>query len=120
MKGIETLKKVIAQHRYKDAELLLAARMEKLAGAKGRNKRLGRRAYPGRRGQLGWLCRRVPAQCDGQRGDSADQHDHGAIRRRCGVFPCHDRLHLHGERLLVHVCHRPRGGEDRDARRSDR
>jgi hypothetical protein len=42
MKGIETLKKVIAQHRYKDAELLLAARMEKLAGAKGRNKRFER------------------------------------------------------------------------------
>lgn len=42
MKGIETLKKVIAQHRYKDAELLLAARMEKYAEAKGRNKRFER------------------------------------------------------------------------------
>ena len=42
MKGIETLKKVIAEHRYKDAELLLAARMEKLAEAKGRNKRFER------------------------------------------------------------------------------
>jgi hypothetical protein len=42
MKGIETLKKVIAQHRYKDAELLLAARMEKLSEAKGRNKRFER------------------------------------------------------------------------------
>ena len=42
MKGIETLKKVIAQHRYKNAELLLAARMEKYADAKGRNKRFER------------------------------------------------------------------------------
>lgn len=42
MKGIETLRKVIAQHRYKDAELLLALRMEKLAEAKGRNKRFER------------------------------------------------------------------------------
>lgn len=42
MKGIETLKKVIAEHRYKDAELLLAARMEKYAEAKGRNKRFER------------------------------------------------------------------------------
>lgn len=42
MKGIETLRKVIAQHRYKDAELLLAARMEKYAEAKGRNKRFER------------------------------------------------------------------------------
>lgn len=42
MKGIETLRKVIAQHRYKDAELLLAARMEKLAEAKGRYKNFER------------------------------------------------------------------------------
>lgn len=42
MKGIETLRKVIAEHRYKDAELLLAARMEKYAEAKGRNKRFER------------------------------------------------------------------------------
>ena len=42
MKGIETLKKVIAQHRYRDAELLLAVRMEKLAEAKGRYKRFER------------------------------------------------------------------------------
>lgn len=42
MKGIETLRKVIATHRYKDAELLLAARMEKYSEAKGRNKRFER------------------------------------------------------------------------------
>ena len=33
-----------------------------------------------------WLCRRVPAQRDGQRRGAADQHDHGAQCGRCGVF----------------------------------
>jgi len=34
--------------------------------------------------------------------------------------PGHDRLHLHGQGQLLHVRHRPRGGEDGDARGSDR
>ena len=36
-----------------------------------RHERLGRRAHPGGRGLAGRLCRGVPAQCDGQRGDPA-------------------------------------------------
>jgi hypothetical protein len=51
-----------------------------------RPERLGRRAHPGRRGLARRLCRRVPAQRDGQRRDPADQHDHGPLRRRRGVF----------------------------------
>ena len=47
-------------------------------------------------------------------------HDHGPVRRRRGLFAGHDRLHLHGEGQLLHVRHRPRRGEDRDARDGDR
>ena len=47
---------------------------------------------------------------------AADQHDHGPVRRRRGLLAGDDRLHLHGEGQLVHVRHRPRGGEDGDAR----
>jgi propionyl-CoA carboxylase beta chain len=46
--------------------------------------------------------------------------DHGPVRRRRGVQPGDDRLHLHGQGQLVHVRHRPRGREDRDARGGDR
>jgi propionyl-CoA carboxylase beta chain len=45
--------------------------------------------------------------------------DHGPVCGRRGVFARHDRLHLHGEGLELHVRHRPRGGEDRDARERD-
>ena len=83
-----------------------------------RPERLGRRAHPGRRGVARRLCRRVPAQRDGLGRGAADQHDHGPLRRRRRVFAGHDRLHLHGEGQLLHVRHRPRGGEDRDARGS--
>ena len=43
-------------------------------------------------------------------------HDHGPVRRRRGLFAGDDRLHLHGEGQLLHVRHRPRRGEDGDAR----
>ena len=44
-----------------------------------RPERFGRCPHPGRRGLAGRLCRRVPAQRDGQRRDPADQHDHGPL-----------------------------------------
>ena len=84
-----------------------------------RPQRLGRRAHPGGRGLARRLCRRVPAQRDGLGRGAADQHDHGAVRRRRGLLAGDDRLHLHGEGQLVHVRHRPRGGEDGDARGGD-
>ena len=40
--------------------------------------------------------------------------DHGTVRRRRRVFARDDRLHLHGQRHLLHVRHRPRCGENRD------
>ena len=46
----------------------------------------------------------------------ADLGDHGPVRRRRGLQPGHDRLHLHGRRDLVHVHHRPRRGEAGDRR----
>ena len=46
--------------------------------------------------------------------------DHGPMRGRRRVLAGDDRLHLHGEGQLLHVRHRPRRGEDRDARGSDR
>ena len=50
---------------------------------------------------------------------AADLADHGAVRRRRGLFAGDDRLHLHGEGQLLHVRHRPRRGEDGDARDRD-
>ena len=52
--------------------------------------------------------------------DPADLADHGAVRRRRGLLAGDDRLHLHGEGQLLHVRHRPRGGEDRHPRGGDR
>ena len=40
--------------------------------------------------------------------DPADLADHGSVRRRRRVFAGDDRLHLHGEGLVVHVRHRSR------------
>jgi propionyl-CoA carboxylase beta chain len=53
------------------------------------------------------LRRRVPAQRAGLGRGAADLADHGALRRRRGVQPGDDRLHLHGQGLVVHVRHRP-------------
>ena len=92
----------------------------KVGAASDRPQRFRRRAHPGRRGVSGRLCRGVPAQCAGQWRDSADQSDHGALRRRRGLQPGHDRLHLHGEGQLVHVRHRSRGGENGHPRRGQR
>ena len=43
----------------------------------------------------------------------------GPVRRRRGVQPGHDRLHLHGAGELAHVHHRARRGEDGDRRGGD-
>ena len=40
----------------------------------------------------------------------------GALRRRCLLLACIDRLHLHGERAEPHVHYRPGCGEDRHQR----
>ncbi len=79
-----------------------------------------RRAHPGRRGGARRLWRGVPAQRARLRRHPADQRDHGAVRRRRRLFAGHDRLHLHGQRHLLHVRHRPRRGEDRDQGGGDR
>ena len=84
-----------------------------------RPQRLRRRPHPGRCRLAGRLCRGVPAQRDGLRRRPADLADHGAVRRRRGLFAGHDRLHLHGEGQLLHVRDRSRRGEDRDARDRD-
>ena len=34
---------------------------------------------------------------------AADLHDHGPLRGRCGVLAVDDRLHLHGQGLVLHV-----------------
>ena len=36
------------------------------------------------------------------------------VRRWCGVLASDDRLHLHGSRIITHVHHRTRCGEDGD------
>ena len=62
------------------------------------------------------LRRHLLPQREGVGRDAADLGDHGPVRRRRGLQPGHDRLHLHGRRDLVHVHHRPRRGEAGDRR----
>ena len=81
-------------------------------GAGHRPQRFRRRAHPGGRRLAGRLCRRLPAQCRRLGRRPADLGHHGPLRRRCGLFAGHDRLHLHGARFLLHVRHRPGRGED--------
>ena len=38
--------------------------------------------------------------------------DHGTVRRRRGLFSRDHRFHFHGERLQLHVHHRPRCNQD--------
>ena len=45
--------------------------------------------------------------------------DHGAVRRRRGLFARPHRLHLHGQGHQPHVRHRPGRGQDGDARGGD-
>ena len=85
-----------------------------------RPQRLGRRAHPGRRRLARRLCRSVPAQRAGVWRDPADLAHHGPLRRRRRVLARDDRLHLHGEGLVVHVRDRSRGREDRHPRGGDR
>jgi hypothetical protein len=84
-----------------------------------RAQRFRRRANPGGRCLARRLRGRVPAQRDLLGRGAADLHDHGALCRRCGLLPGHDRLHLHGQGLLLHVRHGPRRSEDRDPRDRD-
>ena len=75
-------------------------------GAGDRAQRLRRRAHPGRRRQPCRLCRGVSAQRTGERCGAANQRCDGALRRRRRLFAGDDRLHLHGEAQLLHVCDR--------------
>ena len=79
-----------------------------------------RRAHPGGRRGARRLWRGVHQERARLGRDPADLGDHGAVRRRRRLFAGHDRLHLHGERHLLHVRHRPRRGEDRDQGGGDR
>ena len=72
-----------------------------------RDQRLGRGADPGGGGLARRLRRRVRAKRPVLGRDPADQPDHGALRRRGGLLPRDDRLHLHGQGDLAHVHHRP-------------
>ena len=88
--------------------------------ARHRPQRLGRRTYPGRCGLACGVRRRVPAQRDRFGRHPTDLRDHGALRRRRGLFPGDDRLHRDGEGQLVHVRHRAGGREDGHPRTGDR
>ena len=55
-------------------------------------------------------------KCSGR--DPADQPDHGPLRRRRRLLAGDDRLHLHGQRDLAHVHHRPGSDQDGDRRGS--
>jgi acetyl-CoA carboxylase carboxyltransferase component len=69
-----------------------------------------RRRVPGR------LCRHLPAQRPRFRGRAADLGDHGALRRRRGVFAGDHRLHGDGREDQLHVRHGAECREGRDAR----
>ena len=88
-------------------------------GPRDRTQRLRRRPDSRRSGLAGRLRRRLSAKRTGLGRDSADLADHGALRRRRGLFAGHDRFHLHGQGQFVHVRHWARGREDGDARDSD-
>ena len=46
---------------------------------------------------------------------SANHRHHGALRGRCGLQSKYHRLHLHGEKLKLHVCDRSRSHQGRDS-----
>ena len=75
-----------------------------------------RRPHPGGRRLARRLCRRVRPQRRRLRRHSADLGDHGPVRRRRRVLAGAHRLHHHGEGREPHVRHRPRRGQDGDAR----
>ena len=85
-----------------------------------RAERLRRRPDPGGGRLAGRLRRRLPAERPGLGRHPPDLADHGPLRRRRGLLAGDDRLHLHGERLVLHVRDRARGGEDGHPRGGDR
>ena len=52
------------------------------------------------------VCRHLPAQYAGVRRRAADLGDHGAMRRRRGLLPGHNRFHRDGSRDELYVRHR--------------
>ncbi len=69
--------------------------------------RLRRCAHPGGHPRPLQLRQGGRAQRAALRRGAADLGDHGHLRRRRRVLARDDRLHLHGERHLPHVRHRP-------------
>ena len=79
----------------------------------------GRCAHPGGGGEPRGLRGGLPAQHHGLGSRPADQPRHGTLRRRRGLQPGDDRLHLHGARQLLHVRDRAGSREDGDERGGD-
>ena len=84
--------------------------------AGGRAERRRRRPYPGGRRQPRQLRRHLPPQRAVVRCHPADLRDPRPVRRRRGVQPGDDGLHLHGARDVADVHHRTRRREDGDRR----
>ncbi len=84
----------------------------KVGAPGGGPQRRRRRPHPGGPGQPGLLRRHLLPEREGVGRGAPDQRDHGPVRRRRGLQPGHDRLHLHGGGHVLHVHHRPRRRED--------
>ncbi len=65
---------------------------------------------------LGGYAEVFQPQCIGLRSHSASFDHHGAVRGWSRLFASDDRLRVHGQRQLVHVCDRAGRGENRDTR----
>ena len=88
-------------------------------GAGDRAERLRRRAHPGGRLQPRRLRRDLLAQHARQRGRPAALRHPRPLRRWRRLQPRPDRLHRDGGGELLHAHHRPRRGQDGDARGGD-
>ena len=84
-----------------------------------RDQRRWRGAGPGRRGRPALLRRDLQAKCRRVRRRAPDQRDPRLLRRRGGLQPGDDRLHLHGARDVADVHHRARRRQDRHGRGGD-
>ena len=84
--------------------------------APGGLQRLRRGPHPGGGGFAFRLRADFLSQRHRLRRHSPDFGHHGTHRRRRGLLPGHDRLHLHGEEHLLHVHHRPGRHQERHRR----
>ena len=88
----------------------------KVGRARHRPERLRRRAHSRRRRVARRLRRHLPAQHAGERRRAADQRRPRALRGRRRVLARHHRLHPDGRGHELHVHHRARRHQGRDAR----